>query len=330
MTKTALHPVYAIVGADRFLRGTALDEVIRAAGEDMDALGPTRVEGDAADCVAVLDDVRTTSLLGGRRLVIVDDADDFISAHRAALEKYCAAPSAEGCLILLCDSMPGNTKLYKIIDKQGQVIKCEPLKGWPLQSWIVRRANEAYGKKVSNDAARMLRELIGDSPGWLDTELSKLAAYVGARTEITPADMEAATGQSREEKVFAVVDAMSVGDASGALRNWEQVWVTDRAAPHRAIGGLAWAVRRLSKLRRAFDAGADLASTAKSMGMFADASALRRQIEHMTIPRLESLQHALLEADVACKTGGSTVEVAVEKLIVRFATRLPAPRARVG
>jgi DNA polymerase III delta subunit len=146
--------------------------------------------------------------------------------------------------------------------------------------------------------------------------------------EITPADVEAATGQSREEKVFAVVDALSVGDAVNALRFWEQVWTTDRAAPGRAIAGLAWSVRRMLQTRREWEAGTDIGKLA--MKMFTDPTTLRRRLEHMTIPRLESLQRALLDADIACKTGGSTVDVAVQKLIVKFATQYPSARAKVG
>ena len=83
----------------------------------------------------------------------------------------------------------------------------------------------------------MLREHVGDAPGLLDAELGKLAIYVGERVEITAADIAALTGRHREEKVFAVTDAMSSGDTQTALRQWEQVLATDRAAPARAIAG---------------------------------------------------------------------------------------------
>ncbi len=328
MSKGELHPMYAVVGADRFLRGNAVEEVVRLASREMDELGPTRVDGDEADVAAVLDEVRTPSLLGGRRIVIVDDADDFISAHRETLEKYCSAPAADGCLVLLCDSMPRNTKLHKIISAHGKVIACEPMKWRELQTWIARRAADVYGKRVSDSTARLLRDLVGDSPGWLDTELGKLAAFVGSRTEITAKDVEAATGESREEKVFAVVDAMAEGNAAEALRNLQQVWATDRAAPHRAIGGLAFSVRRLLEARRDWEAGADLNGLARQV--FTDPATLRRRFEYMTTARLERLQRGLLEIDLAVKTGASTVEVGIEKFIVKHATEAPAARAKAG
>ena len=100
-----------------------------------------------------------------------------------------------------------------------------------MAGWISRWAREKHGKQVTGAAVQALRDHLGDSPGVLDAELSKLAAYVGQRGEITPADIDALTGHHREEKVFAVTDAMSSGDTAGALRHWEQVLATDRAAP---------------------------------------------------------------------------------------------------
>jgi len=313
-----VHPIYAVVGQDRFLRSEALEGILRALASHMDTLGPTRVDGENASLADLLDEVRTPSLLGGRRVVIVDDADECIRAFREKLENYCAAPASGGCLIFLCDSMPRNTKLRKIISGGGQVIECEPLKGRAVVSWIVRRAKEVHGKRLIDSAAQVLKEHVGDSLSGIDTELAKLAAYVGDRAEITPQDIDAATGEHREEKVFAVLDAVADGDTVGALRAWEQVWATDRAAPGRAIGGLAWAVRNLLRMRRGLDNGADIGSVAPK---FADLKALGKRLERSSAKQLCDQQRDLLAADLASKTGLSTVDVAIERFIVKHSSK---------
>lgn len=323
-----VHPVYAVIGQDRFLRNEALQIILRTLAPHMDALGPTRVDGENASLADLLDEVRTPSLLGGRRVVIVDDADDCISTNRAALERYCADPSAGGCLIFLCDSMPKTTKLRKIISAGGEIMECEPLKGRAVVSWIVRRAKEVHGKRVNDAAAQMLKEHLGDALGWLDVELAKLAAYVGDRPEITPKDIDAATGEHREEKVFAVLDAITAGDPVSALQAWEQVWATDRAAPGRAIAGLAWSVRRLLEVRREWERGADIGGLARRM--FTDPVMLRRRLERSSVDQLREQQRDLLAADIAAKTGLSTVEVAVERFIVKHSTRSVTARSKTG
>jgi DNA polymerase III subunit delta len=322
-------PVYAIVCANRFLRDLALREVLDAVADEADELGPTRLEGevngDAIPLADVLDEVRTMSLLGSRRVVIVDDADSFISTHRAALERYCGDPSPAGILIFLCKSLPAHTKLYKIIAKVGAITNIEPPKAAAVKTWIVNRAAKAYGKKINPSTAQMLREHLGDDPGQLDSELSKLTAYVGNRQTITEADVTDMTGHHREEKVFAVVDAMASGDTATALAQWEQVLATDRAAPVLAIGGLAWAVRRLLEARRDFEAGAS--AFALSHKLFCDADTARRRLESVSVASLQAQQRDLLAADVATKTGASTVEVAIEKFIVTHSRKCEAVTA---
>lgn len=325
-----MHAVYAVVGQDRFLRNEALESILRTFAPHMDALGPTRVNGESASLADLLDEVRTPSLLGGRRVVIVDDADDCITAYRDKLEKYCANPVSGGCLIFLCDTLPKTTRLYKIISAGGAVIACEQLKGRALVGWIVRRAKDAHGKRVNDPAAQMLKEHVGDALGGIDVELAKLAAYVGDRPEITPQDIDAAVGEHREEKVFAVLDAIADGDAVNSLRAWEQVWATDRAAPARAIAGLAWSVRRLLEVRQEWERGGDLASIARSKGLFTDPATLRRRLERTGIDQLREQQRDLLAADLAAKTGLSTVDVAVERFIVKHSARVASKHSRAG
>ena len=224
--------VYALTGSDRFLRTEALQVLQKQLGVE-EGLESVRVDGDTVELADVLDEVRTPSLLGPARVVIVDDADDFISKNRATLEKFCADRNHAGKLVLLCDSMPKNTRLHKVIAECGEVIDCAPPSGRAILGWIVQRAKKTYGKSIDERAAQRLKDHVGDAPGWLDSELAKLAAYVGDRAEIGWKDIEEVTGELREEKVFGVIDAMAVGDTVTALRLWDQVWATDRAAPAR-------------------------------------------------------------------------------------------------
>ena len=85
--------VVAIVGSDPFLRSDALVRVLEPVRSEMGDLGPMRFEGDRAVPADVLDEVRTPSLLGGLRVAIVEDADEFISANRELMERYCSAPT---------------------------------------------------------------------------------------------------------------------------------------------------------------------------------------------------------------------------------------------
>lgn len=314
--------IYAVVGDNRFLRGRAVAEILSALSDESDTLGPARFDGDKAVLADVLDELRTPSLLGNRRIVIVDDADVFITAGRSALERYCASPAPDGSLLLLCNSMPKNTRLYKAIVREGLVLQVAAPKGRAVLRWIVDHARTTHGKTLAPGAAQRLFEHLGDAVGLIDAELAKLSTFVGARQSITPEDIGALTGNLREEKVFAVTDAMALRDTAGALRHWEQVLATDRAAPARAIAGLAWAVRRLLETRRAWEDGVNIQTLARKT--YTDPAVLKKRLERVSIRELENQQSDLLAADVAIKTGASSIGPAVEKFIVLHTAARPS------
>lgn len=309
-----LPPVIAVVGADRFLRTEMVRGLIAQGGAD-NGLGPTHFDGERATLAEVLDEVRTPSLLGGNRLVIVDDADELISRFREKLERYCSAPAAGGSLVLLCDSLPKNQRIYKAISTGGQITTVEAPKGRSLVSWIIDRAKTVYGKRLTAESADLLRTQVGDSSGTLDSELAKLATYVGERAEIQLADIEALTDCHREEIIFAVVDALAEGDAATAVAAWDQVLATDRAAPGRSIAGMAWALRTMLEARRELETGGNVYSMAPRMRV--DPGVLKRRLERFSTRHLERMQRDLLEIDLAIKTGEASIEAAIESWIIK-------------
>lgn len=313
-------PIYSVIASDRLLRQEAVEKLLQSSCDEPDALSVTTFRGPEADLAEVLDDARTPSLLGGRRVVVVEDADEFITRHREKLETYAKNPAQCGTLVLLCQSMPSNTKLYKCIQETGEILSAASPKSSDLARWIVQRAQSAYGKTVREPVGRKLRQLVGDAPGLLDAELSKLATYVGDRPEITLNDVTALSGHTREEKVFAIMDAVLEGDTAEALRQWELVLATDRAAPHKALGGLAWSTRAMLAERIAWESGTSAAELARKH--FVDGNIFERRLQRSTPRDLTRMQRDLLAADVAVKTGTTTPESAVEGFIVTHSTRI--------
>jgi len=322
----AIHPVYAIVSADRFLRSEALSALMEQIHVQGDTI--SRHDGPSAELADVLDEARTFSLLGGRNIVVAGEADKFITENREALERYCKNPADSGTLIFLCKSMPKNTRLYKIIAGHGQVIVREPLNARAIVGWAADRAKRVYGKRLGRDAAQRLRDHVGDSAGAMDAEIAKLSSYVGQRKEITIDDITTLTGQLREEKSFAVIDAIVGGHAVKALSLWAQVLATDRAAPALAVGGLSYSVRRLLEARIAFGNG--VSPAALSHKLFAKPDVVRRRLEGCTPDTLREMQRDLLAVDLAVKTSRTTVEIAIEKFIVKHTSRGRMPRVKAG
>lgn len=314
-------PVYVIFGTEDFLRLRALNDLIhRVLGPHRDSMALSELDGETARLADVLDEVRTASLLAPVRLVILREADDFVSDNRDALEKYVQSPCPTGVLVLVCRTWPATTRLYKFVDKFGGNIPCnlpkpKELMPW-LNRWLADQARDEYDRTLESAAARRLIDLIGPQLGLLDMELSKLATYVSPRTTIAVADVEELVGASRMEKVFGISDCIARRDAKGALALWEQVIATDRDAPYRAVGGLAYGFRKLAEAKRLMQRGLSPYEAAKSLGIWTDAGRLKGQLDRFSLSQWQDQLVRLLHIDVGSKTGLGDIETAIEKFIV--------------
>src|SRR5688500_10614226 len=118
-------PVYALVGPDPFLQLLKLGEVLRGLPGDAQRVD---ADGERAELAEVLDELRSFAMFGGGKVVVVRDADAFITRFREPLEEYVAAPSDSATLVLRLASLPRSQRIYKAIDKVGKVEDCTPPK----------------------------------------------------------------------------------------------------------------------------------------------------------------------------------------------------------
>ena len=321
-------PIAAVVGTETFLVRQATRSLLEAVlGPDPDPLAITDLEAAQADPAEVFDELRTLPFLGARRVVILRQADPFVSQQRQALERYAENPAATGTLILQCKSLPANTRLHKRIAKIGQVIKCDAPRRRTIDAWIAQRCREEYGRRIEPPAIARLRDLVGDTLALLDNELAKLTTYASGDRSIRLTDVQELVGVHREETVFGIVDAMLTGDTAGAISLWQQVWATDRAAPARALGGLAWAVRQTVHAKASLLAGESIAEVARRV--WTDPAHLEARLSGFSLADLERLLAKLRDADLAVKTGAGSVRDAVERLIIHTAQQKQtgAPKA---
>jgi len=263
------------------------------AGQSEDQGGPT--------LAGVIEDLTTLPFLAERRVVLIRDADPFITAHREALERYAAKPAATGVLILACRSFPKTTKLYKVIAPEGLIVECKGLRGRSLIEFAVDAAR-AQQKRLDADAAEQLVELVGEDTGVLAAEIEKLATFVADRSAITSADVAELVGQTREQKIFAVMDAAGAGDVQQALRLWQQTLATDPDASYRAVGGVAWALRQWI--------------TAKETG---GGRSWRPAPARLSARSIRRALAAVADLDSQAKSGLRSIETGVEMILVRLA-----------
>lgn len=307
----ALRPVYAVFGPDDGLRSRGLQDLLdRIGGPDSSV---TEFSGSDFDLAEVLDELRTLPMFARHRIVVVRDADGFISKYRDTVEEYMAAPSATGSLVLDSKRWASTTRLAKLVGKIGEAVRCAPPESREFVSWMSQHASR-MGKRLEPQAAQLLRDLLGkDEPAIYLAEIEKLATYATERAAITVQDVQALVSPMRSEIVFAVTDAMADRNVGGALALWEQVLASDKEAQFKAVGGLAWGLRKLMKARRLVDQGISPEKAAQQSQIWGPTATQR--VGSFSTAELESQLIQLAKIDLSTKSGGD-IRTEVQNFIV--------------
>lgn len=326
-SKSALPPLVVVFGEEETRKLAALRAALAAVlPPEVDrsmALaeydGTRTPEQGGPGLAAVMDDLATLPFLADRRVVVVTDADKFVSAHREALEKYLAHPHAHAVLVLVCRSFPRTTRLYKAGAAAGaQFEECKKLSTRELTAHLIEHAR-TQRKRLDPAVAARLIDRIGPDQGALEGEIEKLSLYVGDRPAITDADVSELVGLSREERVFAVMDAAAAGDLPAALARWRQVLATDPAAVYRAVGGIAFVLRRWLAAHGMHAQRMPVRAIAPKVMMWGRERELETLLRRTTPGALQRALAALASLDAKAKLGLRSIETGVEGLLIDLA-----------
>lgn len=206
-----LKPVYLITGADRPKIQRALRRLRGRIGDDaVEVLSA----GDAggADAVAACNSM---GLLGsGQRLVIVEDVERWKAADVKTLAEYLADPAPNTVLALVAVEVKKDSALSKTCAKAGEILTYEVPKR-RLGDWVSTQFRER-GVQVDAEAARVLVEIVGESPEELASEVDKIATWAGS-DPVGVREIEQLAAGCAEVPGYELTDAWGRRDLAGAL-----------------------------------------------------------------------------------------------------------------
>jgi DNA polymerase III delta subunit len=274
-------PVYALVGSDSFMQLQRLAAIV----DHAPSAQRIDFDGERAELAEVLDELRSFAMFGSGKIVVVQDADAFLTRFREQLEEYVVHPSDGATLVLRLGSLPANQRIYKAIAKVGVIEQCEPPRDLP--KWIIEQAKSAHKVVIPLDGARMLADLIGADMGRLDNELAKLALSAKAG-KIGLDEIGSSVAFQREQQMSEMTNALAAGRPAEAVKKWRQLVQLDPSAEFRAV---TWLAIWLTNVRKA------LAMRKSGQQNFAIAKVLRIWPMEMQKPFFETA-YALGETGV--------------------------------
>jgi len=249
--KHAPKPVCAVFGDDSFLRRQAI-LCLRAAvlGTDESDFSFSTFDGRTALFRDVHEELSTVAMFGGgKRLALVEGADEFVSRHRQQLEDYVAKPARSGVLILDIETFPSNTRLYKAIGAAGLLIDGSAPPAAKLVRWLADWAQATHHVQLSQAAAEMVVDLIGPEMGLLNQELAKLALMAGSDKKITPELVSRTVGGWRTKTIWEMLDAALDGKTAAAMAQLDRLLASGEQ-PVGLLGQISASLRRFAAATR--------------------------------------------------------------------------------
>jgi DNA polymerase-3 subunit delta len=296
------------------------------------------------DAGATLKDIQaecdTMSFLADRRMVIVrnwlsragtpkrkggKDTGDALSRLLAYLPTI---PETTALVLLEDSELPATHPALQLAkDKQANGrVKFFELPSDPVH-WIVERAAQKGGQ-ISTQAAQLLSNRINrgdkndrdhfteDSRLYLrklDNELEKLVAYCNGR-RIEPADVETLVAEEEVSAMFKFIDAVSTRDGQSAYRLMRGILARGEQ-PLIVMTMLARQTRLMIMAKENANLPDEQLTEAIGVKNAWAARKVEQQARHFAMPDLERAHMAIMEADLAIKTGRMDDVTALDTLV---------------
>lgn len=314
--------LWAIHGDDRWLRKTAMQALQRRVLGDDDSVGPVKFGEGPFDWADVADSLSSVSLFGPPiSLVIVEDADKFVTQCRGKIEQWAGRPAGRAALVLDVASWPGNTNLAKLTAAQGHSILCSlprtkgangGLDFKSIVSWLQHRAKTVHEFSISQDAARHLIDNSLPELGLWDQQLSKLALYAMDGRKVDAELIDEVIGGWGQKDSFAMINLALDGQAAAAVRVLERL-LQGGEIPQAMFGAMAWTLRRYAAAIRNLELEERGGSRGNLPGALSQAgfyggqlNSAQERIKHLGRKRCREMYQRLLEFDLKLKGSHST------------------------
>jgi DNA polymerase III subunit delta len=300
--------VYLLAG-ESFLADEAVDKIRQS--EETDPLSEIAFDA-TAEPASLIEALQTASLLGGRRLVVVHDAQDLKKDQVKAVTEYLESPSGSSVLVLIAS---GRSKLDAAVKKTGTVVALEAPKGRKLVTWLRQRGTE-HRLKLDDRAAWGLIDSVGTNLRDLDGALEQLMLALGPGSRVSATEVQRAFPRLADQRIFAFTDAVGERKLAPAMLSLRRL-LEQGDEPLMLFGALSSHLRKLLKARRHADQGTRGVAAALGLPDWR-AERMAQQARSYKEEELVDALSILAQTDIDMKGEFPSPEAALERAVVRI------------
>ncbi len=230
--KRELKKIYLLYGKETFLIEeiqSRFKTIINPAMEDFNL---SIIDGKETSIDEIRTTVETLPFMSEKRLVIIKDFELFKGKSKNFSETdekellFLLENIAETTLLvfILIGDVDKKKKIYKTVEKFGDICELKKLEDMPLLSWCreqfenreveIANSDIAYFIEISSYRDRTSEMTLSD----LKNEITKLSSYVGIRNKITKKEIDELLSVKSENDIFKLIDMIGSKNSKRALK----------------------------------------------------------------------------------------------------------------
>lgn len=324
---------YILHGTDDLRIAEEVNKLRAAMGDSPDAaMNISEFDGEVTTVPEIMNAALSFPFLADKRLIIVRGMLHW-------LRRKGAGETGKRGLEQLSEELPGLPEWSRVVFvESAELSASHPLLKLAQQAengyirafnvpkdssgWIIQRARSHYDAEIDGRAAQALASVIGEDLRRADNELVKLALYVNGERPITEADVAALTPYVAEASIFAMVDAMALGQGEQAMTLLQHLLEQEpRDEGFGLYGMIVRQFRLLLIAKEHLELEGSRQGLAEALGtksrFVADKAA--DQSRKFSLEQLELIYRSLQEYDLKMKTGRIAPRLALDLLIAGLA-----------
>ncbi len=251
LLRAQIEPVYLLDGEEIFFQ----EEAIRLLGQAVLPEGAAAVDREAlrggeTTLQDLIDLASTFPMGGGRRLLVIREADRLRSDGVEPFKDYLERPNVKSCVVFSDPAFDRRRALHKALVAGAARVDCGPLDDARTAVWVRERLR-ARGFGLSAELAEaIVAGVAGAGLARLDAELQKLMSALGAPRPIEAVDLALLGDVPRVDDAFRLAVQILRGERGAAVLA-ARALLRSGEDPVHLLGGLAWYFRTALKARAA-------------------------------------------------------------------------------
>jgi len=336
LKKNKLKKVYLLYGNERYLKDWFLLEIKdKYINKSFETLNYIYLDGKENSLTEIINACETLPFMSEKKIVVVEDKYYFTSGksenanEEEELSNYLLNLNDATSLIFIekGDKIDSRKRIVRKIKEIGSVLHLTKLKEEELHSWIknifIKQNKKIHNREIAYfiQASGYFESTINKTLYDLENEIIKISNYLGNRNEVTIEDIDKITVKTLQNNIFKLVDSIGQKKGDVALSILNEMLLENE--PLQVI--LHMIIRQLRLLMMAkllIEKGYGHGTIAQKMKVHSFvAQKLVSQSKNFTLEELKNGLEEGLKVDTDIKKGRIESKLAVEVLIVKFATK---------